>query len=50
MLRTENEYRLRDIKLCYIKFAVFIAQYNLDVDSTGADMQSNLRNANVIMI
>ena len=29
---------------------VFIAQYNLDVDSTGADMQSNLRNANVIMI
>jgi len=33
-----------------MKLAVFIAQYNLDADSTGADMQSNLRNANVIMI
>jgi len=45
MLRTEYEYRLRDIKL-----AVFIAQYKLEVDSTSADMQSNLRNTNVIMI
>ena len=33
-----------------MKLAVFIAQYNLYVDGKGTDMQSNLRNANVIMI
>ena len=29
---------------------MFIAQYKLEGDSTSADMQSNLRNTNVIMI
>jgi hypothetical protein len=29
---------------------VFIAQYKFDVDRTGEDMQSNLRNANVMKI
>jgi len=45
MLSTEYEYRLRDIKL-----TVFIAQYKLEIHSTGADMKSNLWNANVITI